>query len=295
MKKLPENAILYKPEEGTEITAVVQLVHGMTEHQLRYAHFAEYLAGEGIATVTSDLRGHGENVGREEELGYFGDNGAANLVSDVHEITRCIRENYPDIPYYIYAHSMGTLISTVYLKKYDSFIDGIFLSGMPYKNPAVRLGLLLVNILTTLKGEYHRSNLVSSMVTGAFARRFKNDGSPYAWLSSDSDVWKKYSEDSKCGFTFTLNGYKTLLELMQGAYGKSSWTVKNTDIPVRLLAGGDDPCAGGKKKFLKTVAMFKKAGYTDVEYRLWPGLRHELHNETSQKELFDYVVSEIKR
>ena len=295
MKKLPENAIIYRPEEGMEITGAVQIVHGMTEHQLRYSHFAKYLASNGIIVVTSDLRGHGENVNREEELGYFGDNAAANLVGDVHEITLCIKNEFPDVPYFIYAHSMGTLVSTTYLKKYDSFLDGIFLSGMPCKNSAAGLGIKLVNILSTFNGEYYRSDFVDSIVIGAFAGKFKREGSPYAWLSTDPEVWKKYDEDPKCGFVFTLNGYKTLLELMQSAHKYGSWAMKNPDMPVRLFAGSDDPCAGGKRKFSKTVKMFKQAGYTNIESTLFEGFRHELHNEPVKDELFAYVVKEIKQ
>ena len=282
------------PEDDTAISGALQLVHGMTEHQLRYSHFAQYLAANGIVVITSDLRGHGENVSREEELGYFGDNAISNLIGDVHEITMYIKKEFPDIPYYIYSHSMGTLISTAYLKKYDSFLDGIFLSGMPCRNSAAGLGIKLVNILTAFKGEYYRSKLVDSMAIGTFARKFRDEGSPYAWLSTDPEIWKKYDEDPKCGFVFTLNGYKTLLELMQSAHKYGSWALKNPEMPVRLLAGSDDPCAGGKHKFLKTVKMFRQAGYTNVEYTLYEGCRHELHNEPVQNELFAYVVKEIK-
>ncbi len=39
---------------------IVQIVHGMKEHQERYADFALFLNQNGYAVMTSDLRGHGK-------------------------------------------------------------------------------------------------------------------------------------------------------------------------------------------------------------------------------------------
>ena len=172
MQNLSEHATIYIPLDESSIKGTVQIVHGMAEHQRRYKDFAEFLKSNGYVVVTSDLRGHGENVTIDEELGYFGQNGAANLVGDVHEITRYIKEKFPGVPYFLFGHSMGTLISTIYFKKYDSFIDGLFLSGMPGHKGGSSLSSQMLDIMISSKGEYYRSQFIDNMVNGPFSRPF---------------------------------------------------------------------------------------------------------------------------
>lgn len=48
--------------------AVVQLVHGIEEHQEHYLDFIRILNDNGFSVVCSDLRGHDVNC---EDLGFF--------------------------------------------------------------------------------------------------------------------------------------------------------------------------------------------------------------------------------
>ena len=71
--------MIFKSFDGKEIfvrewldvkepKAVVQIVHGMTEHSERYDAFARFLNGRGYAVVADDHRGHGYTD--RETLGY---------------------------------------------------------------------------------------------------------------------------------------------------------------------------------------------------------------------------------
>ena len=73
-------------------TAVVQLVHGMVEHQSKYKKFVKFLTENNLCVVSSNLRGHGINA---KTLGYFKDNcGDTELINDQKIITKYIKENY---------------------------------------------------------------------------------------------------------------------------------------------------------------------------------------------------------
>lgn len=50
--------------------AVVQLVHGMSEHKERYIPFMQYLAKLGYVVVIHDHRGHGKSVKHQDDLGF---------------------------------------------------------------------------------------------------------------------------------------------------------------------------------------------------------------------------------
>lgn len=293
MRKYPEHSTLYEPEDTENIKGVVQIVHGMCEHQKRYAPLAKFLNDNGFVVVTSDLKGHGNNVKGENEYGFFDDNAVPTLVGDIHEITLTIKDHYPDVPYFLLAHSMGTLISTIYFRRYDNFLDGLFLSGMPGNNSSTGLAKFLIRTIQTSKGQYYRSPFINNLVNGSFEKPFKSEGQ-FAWLSNDAESNKKYMNDPKCGFVFTLNGFYTLMELVEGAYS-GSWIKKNMRVPIRLMSGSDDPCMGSKNNFMKSVALFKKAGYTDVDYILFEGQRHEIFNDTEKEKAMDYLLSEINK
>ena len=63
-------AYLWMPD--SEVKAVLQVTHGMTEHMGRYEAFAQYLCPLGIAVAGFDLRGHGKNPG-DSDVASFGE------------------------------------------------------------------------------------------------------------------------------------------------------------------------------------------------------------------------------
>ena len=82
--------------------AVMTLVHGFGEHQGRYLDMIEHLIEDNIAVVTLDLRGHGTSDGKRGVcLDY------TLLLGDIDAQLGQAREMYPDIPHYLYGHSMG--------------------------------------------------------------------------------------------------------------------------------------------------------------------------------------------
>ena len=55
------HAYRWEPE-GSPV-AVVQILHGIAEHMLRYDEFARFLAGHGFLVVAEDHMGHGKSDG----------------------------------------------------------------------------------------------------------------------------------------------------------------------------------------------------------------------------------------
>lgn len=91
--------------------AVVQLVHGMSEHKERYLPFMEYLAEQGYVSVIHDHRGHGKSIRGSADLGYMYGGGAEAIVRDIGLVNRKIRAELSGIPLILMGHSMGLLQS----------------------------------------------------------------------------------------------------------------------------------------------------------------------------------------
>jgi len=289
MINTPENAIIYYPPKFRPVTGIVQIIHGMGEHQLRYRAFAEYLAESGYAVVTSDLKGHGNNINRDDELGYIGDNGASRLVGDIHELTRFMNSRFPHLPCFMIGHGMGAVIALAYLKKYDYFLDGLILSGMP-QDSGYGFSRLMCRTGVALRGEYHRPRSVFNSVYKTYSSSYSREGSTAAWLSADPEVTSGFDKDPRCGFVYTYNGYMTYFELLDNAYRKGSWIRKRMSLPIRVIAGVKDPVAGSKYKLSRICTILRSQGYHDVESQLLHGMRHDIYNDIGHERTYEYIL-----
>ena len=286
---LPLSVMLVRPEDKPR--CLVQLAHGMCEHKERYRAFMEFLAERGCLCVINDHRGHGASVRSADDLGYFYENGDEALVEDLHQITLWMREKWRGLPLILFGHSMGSLAVRAYADRYDKDIDALIVCGSPGENPAAGAGLVLIRLLRMIYGERHHSALVQKMTIGAFAKRFPSAEHPSSWISANVENVIAYEADPLCSFTFTLNGNRALLRLMRRAYGLSP-TRGKPELPVRFYSGTEDPCAPDEKGFRNAVERMKQAGFSDVQGHMFPGLRHEILNESNRQEIFETIWSD---
>ena len=115
--------------------AVIQLVHGMCGCKERFLPFMEYMADNGIASIASDVRGHGASIKSRDDLGYMYQGGYKALVSDLRQVSQWGHSEFPQLPYFLLGHSMGSLAVRVYIREDDSDISGLILCGSPSWNP----------------------------------------------------------------------------------------------------------------------------------------------------------------
>lgn len=277
-----------KPEEKPK--AIIQILHGMSEHKERYIPFMEYLVNQGFACIIHDHRGHGASVENKRDYGYFGKNGAYSIVSDAKQVGEFIKDDYPELPFYLLGHSMGSLIARMYLKKYEAMFDGVILSGSPSKNPFVGFGLTLVKLLEKFQDEKTPSRLINKLATGANDMAFEGEVKN-AWLCSDEEIVKAYNEDERDGFCFTLNGFEALFLLMGSVYDKKHWKVKRKGLPILFISGKDDPCRINDKSFHSAILLMNEVGYENMNVKEYEGMRHEILNEVKKEAVYQDIVN----
>ncbi len=276
------------PEEKT-IKAVFQISHGMSEHKGRYRKLMEYLCQNGFACIIHDHRGHGESIRTREDYGYFYQNGVHSLVEDLHQVTLYAKKRFPNLPFFLFGHSMGSMVVRSYLKKYDGELDGLIVCGSPSYNPAAGAGRALAGVIGALRGGRHRSGFLQELSFGSFHKKFGETQSKNSWISSQDVEVQAYENDPQCGFVFTANGFRNLYKLMQNTYSSKGWELHHPDLPIYFISGGDDPCLINEKKFKQAVAFLKECGYTDVSSKLYPGKRHEILNEDIRDQVFEDI------
>lgn len=275
--------------------AVVQLVHGMSEHKERYLPFMEYLAEQGYVAVIHDHRGHGKSVRGQADLGYMYGGGAEAILKDIGLVNRRIRMELPGLPLILFGHSMGSLAVRAFAAEHDSCLDMLIVCGSPSYNTAMPLGRGIAKTEKLLLGARHRSRLIETMSFGPNAWKFRKDKTCTAWICSVPEVANEYETSKLCGFTFTDDAYLALFGLMERAYDVKHWSCTKPDMPVLFVSGAEDPCLIDVRHFAKAVKAMRKAGYRDVKGKLYPGMRHEILNERDKAQVYKDIVTYMHR
>ena len=275
--------------------AVVQLVHGMSEHKERYLPFMEYLAEQGYVSVIHDHRGHGKSIRGKADLGYMYGGGAEAVVRDIGLVNRKIRAELSGLPLILMGHSMGSLAVRAFAAEHDSCMDMLIVCGSPSYNGAMPLGKAIASVEKAVLGERHRSCLIESISFGPNVWKFRKDKTCTAWICSDPAVAREYETSRLCGFTFTDDAYLALFDLMKRAYDTKHFCCTNPDMPVLFVSGAEDPCLIDVRHFAKSVQAMRSAGYFDVKGKLYPGMRHEILNEKDKYKVYKDIVTYMRR
>ena len=282
--------LLSVPEETPR--GVVQLVHGMCEHKERYIPFLEWLTGHGYVCVIHDHRGHGASVKSHEDLGYLYDGGWRALVEDVRVVCDWTRAQFPGLDYTLFGHSMGSMAVRSFAKRYDDRLDRLFVCGSPADNPVRAAGKLINRFFGITRGWHYRPNLMQELSFGAFNKPFEQEG-PVAWVCSDPEALEAYRKDPLCAYQFTANGFAGLLGLMDDCYGAKGWQLARPRLPIHFISGAEDPCRGSDEALQHAAELLRKVGYRNVDVKLYPGMRHEILNETDRLTVWNDILEAL--
>ena len=244
---------IWKPEG--EPRAIVQIVHGMAEYIDCYEETATRLNRAGLLVVGHNHRGHGPDA---ERLGWFGPGGFDALVEDVHTVRQETQREYPEIPYFLLGHSMGSFVARNYCLKHEEGLRGVVLSGTGHFPPGlVNMGLFLANLLCLFGGETKPAKLIETVSFAGYNKEWAPPRTSFDWISRNEEKVDRYIADPLCGFTFTAGAYRDMFRGLQNLY-PDKLTTMDQDIPVLLYSGASDP-VGGRGQGVQTVAAELKA------------------------------------
>lgn len=284
------HAVEWIPEG--EIKAVLQIAHGMCEYIMRYDAFASWLSEQGVYVVGNDHLGHGETVASPADYGYFRKNhGNRYVIKDIHRLRRITEEKYPDVPYFVMGHSMGSFLMRQYICYYGEGLRGAIIMGTGWQ-PAVVLygGRVLCHTIALFKGWRHRSKLLDLLAFGSYTSRIRNPKTVQDWLSRNEEVVRLHRTDPKCRFHFTVNGFNNMFKSIRKAEKLFNVIRIPSKLPIFLVSGCEDPVGNYGKGVIKTYKTYKNAGIKDVTMKLYAQDRHEILNELDQ----DQVYADLK-
>jgi len=273
------------------IRGIFYIHHGMAEHIDRYKSFAEKLNSFGFHVVGHNHLGHGNN--KENGEGVFAESkGWTKVCYEACKVNNHFFNLYPDIPVYLFGHSMGAFITISVLTRIKN-LKGIFLTGtfLPSKGQ-----LFLMKILLYLEKIIFKINEGSKIHEINFQRLnsfFKNPRTDFDWLAKDIHVVDKYIDDPNCGFNCSN---KLWLDFVYGGelvLKDDTFLNLSKDIKVFLAGGADDPCIVNGGGIDGLYDHFRKK-FNNVVIKKFKGMRHEIQNERSKNELLSLMESFIK-
>lgn len=280
------HAIEWIPEG--EVTAVLQMCHGMVEYIDRYHEFADFLTKHGVYVVGHDHLGHGKSVVSQEKLGFFHEtDGNAYVIADIQQLRMQTAKKYPGVPYFIMGHSMGSFLVRQYLGLYSGGLSGAIIMGTGEQpSLVVNAGKLVCKIIAAIKGWDYRSKFVNNLAVGAYEKKMGA-----AWLSKNPENVKEYHEDPLCGFIFTVNAYYHMFSGIAKMNQQEKEGKVAKSLPLLFVAGKDDPVGNYGKGVENVYNKYKKCGYQDVQLKLYEEDRHEILNEEDKDVVFQDILA----
>ncbi len=270
--------------EGKPI-AVMQLVHGIAEHMLRYDGFARRLNARGVLVVAEDHMGHGKSGG---ERMYF--SAWAEAVDDTYALLRRTHEEFPDVPYFLFGHSMGSFMARTLLFRYpQAGLRGAVICGTGWQPaPVLLAGRMLCALEKRRLGATKHSPLLEKLMFGAYNAKFKDAQTPNDWICARRETVDRYVEDPLCGEPVTVGLAQELMRGLTMIQKRGNRAAMPKDLPVLFVAGESDPVGSMGKGVKKTAEKFRAVGMQNVTLRLFHG-RHEILNEENSNEVQEEI------
>lgn len=258
-----DNLQLYLQVWETEKTskALVCLVHGLGEHSGRYAHVAAALNDAGYHLAAFDLRGHGKSQGQRghsPSIDCFNDDIAGFVIQ--------VSQMYPNLPCFIYAHSLGGLLGLNFLISRKPLLKGAIISAPGLRSPL----------------QEQKFKVLLSKWGGLLLPRVNiKSGLDPKGLSHDEELIKAYIGDPLVHDNVTFGLARSMMVGISRVFSRAS----EIQIPLLVMHGSEDPLVypQGSQELCKLVSG-------ECTLKIWHGLFHEIHNEPQKNEVIAAMI-----
>lgn len=276
--------------------AVLQILHGIAEFVERYDDFASFLNSKGILVVAEDHMGHGQSINGEGIQGYF-HGGWFTAVEDSMQLLEDTRKEYPELPYILFGHSMGSFMARTILCKYpDCGLTAAVICGTGWQPAFALPGLIkVVEGICKVSGETKPNAKLQNLVFGSYNKKVEHPRTAFDWLSRDSKIVDAYIAHPLCGFIASAGLLRDMMKGIHYIEQPANLANMNASLPVFFIAGGDDPVGPYGKGVHTCAEAFRKAGMEDVSVRIYPLCRHEILNEINRIQVYQDVLKWIEK
>jgi acylglycerol lipase len=250
----------WRPTEG-EPQAVLIVVHGLRDHSTRYAELAHRLVGQGFAVYAFDLRGHAHSEGVRVHIDSFDD-----YLTDLGLFLEQVRQREPGRPIFLFGHSMGGAITTLFTLEKKPDIQGLVLSA-----PALKPG-----------ADVSKALIATTRVVGGVLPNLKVLELDPKQFSRDPAVVRENETDP---LVFQEGGPARTASELLSALRTLSERMDELSVPVLVLHGTADTVTDPEG----SKALATRARSADKTLKLYDGLFHDLLHEPEKVRVLEDV------
>jgi alpha-beta hydrolase superfamily lysophospholipase len=284
----------WKPEKPIKL---LFLIHGSVEHAKRYDEFARILNKNGYLVVAPDHRGHGLTA---KESGVFSDFGSKNgflrVIDDLEEILDFIIKKYPNLPRYIFGHSLGSFMTRNLISIRGNDFEKVIISGSTWGNLLeLKSGIILSKIWGAFAGRNKANQKYNDFLWKMINNKVKGNKGTLDFINRNEQEVEKYIADPLNGNTMTIEfGIQMSVAIL---LVRKDVVFENTPKNLKLLltSGTDDPLANGGKDIKIIADKYKENGVKDVTIKLYEGARHEIINELNKEEVITDMINWLEQ
>jgi len=278
-----------------QVDTIVQIMHGASEHLLRYARVAAALNAAGIGVYAHDHRGHGRTADMHGRFGVARPGGWNAMLDDASVVTARIRADHPKAKIVLFGHSMGSYVAQGYIERWGDGLAGAILSGSSRGLEGSNELLPVLDAMADTDPDTP-SEVFAAMFAGFNEPFTSDDATGFEWLSRDPAEVRKYVDDPWCGAEVPLtNGF--VADMVHGM--ADTWTTEAeagipTMLPILVMSGLQDPVGGMGEAVGALVDNLRALGIKNVTANLYPDARHELLNETNRDEVTTDMITWLR-
>ena len=244
-----------------EPKAVINFVHGIGEHTDRYSNWMPFFVEAGYAVFAIEYRGHGRSAGKRGYIKNYDE-----LLNDVDVLFEQSKKAYPNLPQFLYGHSLG-----------GGMVINYTLTRKPNIKALVATSPWLLLTEEPPSWQIKAAKFVHNFAPGLVLKSTIKTKD----ITHNQEIVEAYDNDK-------MVHSKISIELFLSAYNNGKWDIKHANempVPFLLVHGADDKITNPKGS-----EAFYENSSKQTTLKIWEGMYHELHNEPIREEHAKYII-----
>jgi len=275
------------PSDLENMKGLVLILHGIEDHGGRYSYVAHELNKHGYGVYAIDHIGHGLSFSHPNEQGDWKAKDFEKCALNAYYLATEMKTAHKELPLFVLGHDFGGYFAQYMMEKHFSVLDGVILSGCG-KNNARQYAIYLDTIVKKkMFPDRNRSKQIFERRTAHLNGPFKPLRTTYDWISSDPEEVDKFIIDPLSGFIGTIGFYHEYYSNLIKIPEFLKFRDLDRDFPMLFIGGAQDSLTHKGKDIKKLKRFYKGKGFTNLEFKLYDGARHDI--------FFDYAKDDAIR
>lgn len=284
---------VYVFDDVIKCKGIVQLVHGINEHGMRYEEFALYLNSQGYIVYIHDHVSQGlSRTYADKDVVYFGKNGRDVLVNGLNIVRSLIKKDNPGMKIFVFGHSLGSMVIRKYLLDFDNEYEKIVLNGGGFTE-AKGLGFIILvgNVLKLFK-KRKPSNFFDNIFRQTQLKLNKKVEIDHfiEWLTRDKEKTKINLTDSYLYIRLSVSVFVDMLKMIKEINNIKKIKLKRVNTKILVMSGTHDAATNFGEDTKRLNDVFNDVGY-DSTLILYQEGRHDTLQEINRKEVFKDITT----